>query len=133
MQSRCLKVAMILLMLIQPMASLASACAMSGFSDQQVMAAMYTAEPSTSYEKLPDETGHNACHESVAPTQTEMDKCKSCTGDASCATSCSIASPMFSSAFFSGDIALSHVQYESISQSHYSQSPSELYRPPRLS
>jgi hypothetical protein len=133
MQSRCLKVAMILLILIQPVASLSSACAMSVFSDQQAPAALNTAEPSTSYEELPDETGHNACHESVAPAQTEMDKCKSCKGDASCATSCSIASPIFSSAFFSGDIALSHAQYESITQSHYSQSPSELYRPPRRS
>jgi hypothetical protein len=133
MQSRCLKVVMILLILVQPVASLASACAMLSGSGQQALAAMSAVDSSMSYENLPADTEHQRCHESVAPTETDSDKCKSCMDGASCATACSIASSVLPSAFYSGDIAPSHAPVESFNQSLCSQYPSELYRPPRLS
>lgn len=135
MQNRWLALFMILLMLVQPVVSLASACSMTGFSDQQTSTAMSALDSSTSYDNLVQKSGHHGCHEpSVAPVQTDSDKCKSCASDASCANSCSIASSIFASVFYSGDIALSlsHARYESITQSPFPQSPAEFYRPPRL-
>ena len=126
MQNRGLKVLMMLLLLVQSVAGLATPCAMMSGTD--------VAAPNSSVtDAAGAENAHPACHESKTPSRTETVKCPSCGGDVLCATACSVASSAICSDSFWADIEHVHTHYQDTIQSITSPSPSEHYRPPKLS
>jgi hypothetical protein len=123
MQSRSLKIVMMLLLLAQSVASVALPCTMS-------MPEAPVAQDSLA---LAQQDTQGSCHERSTPSEIESAKCKSCSDGALCATACSITSSAVCSDSVWANIEHAHRQYQEIVQSISAPSLTELYRPPKLS
>ena len=123
MQKRCLKVFMVLLILLQPLVALPSACVVSGGTSQTSLVSMGEQEEKV----LPP------CHEDLVPTATQSIDCTSCAGGSFCAAACSIVSPTLTCEYHSTAILQADAPFQQVTQALTSPSPSEHYRPPRLS
>ena len=132
MRNRIVNSLMILLMLLQPVAALASACVMPGDTAQRQAVSMTKTHTENASHDQPPQSISPSCHEEAVPEPVEPDTCKSCTGGLSCATSCSVMSSSLTCEYHSAITARPDVNYAIITPAIIPPSPFELYRPPRL-
>ena len=132
MRNRIVNSLMILLMLLHPVTSLASACVMPGDTAQAPTVAMTASDIENASHDQPPHNMSPSCHEEAAPESVEPNSCRSCTGGLSCATACSVMSSSLTCDYHSAIAARPDINYAIITPAIIPPSPFELYRPPRL-
>ena len=133
MQNRYLTVFMMVLALLQPVASLASVCGMSAAGMQGAAPTGSTGDAAAAIVDQRPKASLPACHQEPIPTPVDTSHCDACSGGGDCTTACSMLSPVVTAAVFSPTLAPDDVRYQSVTPAVSTSPPSELYRPPRLS
>ena len=133
MQNRWLTVFMVFLILLQPVVSLASVCDMVGASVQNTLASIHGSDSSTTSGSVGQDAGQPACHEKATLDLTKATPYHSCAGGQNCAAACSVLSSTVAYVYRSTAITPTEPYYQNITRVITSPSPSQLYRPPRLS